>query len=580
MRKEHAQVKTALLCMLLLIAFLGGSWWYLKGPDVHAEIVKVPPTPQVRTASIAPLTIPTAEPVSCTPIRKVYTVDQGDTFYEILKENGVPGEEALSIIRAVKHVFNTARIHAGNTIVLVFSPDNQRLIELHYEISDLKELLVTVSDDKIRARRVAMDQEERVIPDTEIAPPAKPEQTAPAPGTLQPSTEKRPTAAPGLRQVEVTIKKGHNLFDILRERGISGSEIDAFAKSARKVYNLRDIKPGNTMTVWLTQNKPAHMKRLTYEIDDTNYLDVTSDKNTFNARIRTLQLEVRYERANGTISNSLYESARANGLNPEIVMELTDIYAWNINFFSDIQPGDTYSVLYEKYYVKDEFKGYGRVVAATFVNQDQRHVAIYYQNERKGIQGYFDEKGKPLKKMFLKAPLNFRRISSCFTQHRMHPIFNVYRPHLGVDYAAPAGTPVCSLGTGQIAFRGWSKGFGNTIRVKHPEGYISHYAHLSRFAKGLAVGKKVDQGDVIGFVGSTGYSTGPHLDFRMSHCGKFVNPLALKSVNGPALQGRALSDFKNLTAKRLAMLSEPGIKIAVKSQDKTKQPSIKIAAGG
>ena len=578
--KEHGQaLRTALLFILLYIIILGGSWWYLKSEDVYAEIVNPAPVQKTRTVALEEQAQKQpAEESAPKLIRKDYTVDKGDTFFEILKENGISGEEALDIIRAVKPVFNTAKIHPGNAIVLIFSPDNERLNELQYEISDLKKLVVTVNGDKINARRMDVDQEEQVIADDDAEPQAGPDRPAAVLAVPSAPVDEKP--ASGLRQVEVKIKKGHSLFDILRNRGVSAGEIDAFAKATRKVYNPRGIRPGKTITAWFTLDSPTHVRRLTYEIDDRTYLDVRAGGDSaFTARTRTLELDTVIERANGTITNSLYESGRANGLNPEVVMELVDIFAWNINFFTDIQTGDTYSVLYEKYYVKDQFKGYGRVVAANFVNQGQRHVAIYYQNEHRGIRGYYDENGKPLKKMFLKAPLNYRRISSRFTLHRMHPIFHVDRPHLGVDYAAPAGTPVCSLGGGRVMYRGWIKGYGNTIRVKHPEGYISHYAHLSRFAKGLAVGKKVDQGDVIGYVGSTGYSTGPHLDFRVSRYGKFVNPLALKSVNGPALHGKVLADFKRMSARRMAMLTEPNFRVASETIDKPKQAVLKLAAG-
>lgn len=578
---EHRQaLRAAVLFILLYIAILGGSWWYLKSDDLYAEIVKPVPVSKTRV-------IPPGEPVKRQApeesepklIRKDYTVDKGDTFYEILKENGVSGEEALDIIRAVKPVFNTAKIHPGNTIVLVFGPDNENLCELQYEISDLKRLVVTVKGDTIRARRVDVDQEEQVVAEEEAMPEAEADRPAEGPAVSRPAADGK--TAHGMRQIEVTIKKGQSLFDILRTRGVSAADIDAFSKSTKNTYNLRNIKPGNTITIWFSLDAPTRLKRLTYEIDDRTYLDVHAGGDSdFTARIRTLELDSVIERASGTIANSLYESARAEGVNHEVVMELVDIYAWNINFFSDVQPGDTYSVLYEKYYVKDQFKGYGRVLAANFVTQGERHVAIYYENERRGIRGYYNEKGEPLKKMFLKAPLNFRRISSGFTYHRRHPIFHVDRPHLGVDYAAPAGTPVCALGSGKVVFRGREKGFGNTIRVQHPDGYVSHYAHLSRFAKKLTVGKKVDQGDVIGYVGSTGYSTGPHLDFRVSRHGRFVNPLALKSVNGPALHGKALAEFKHISSQRMAMLSDPNIRVASPTMDRPKQVRPKFAAGG
>jgi murein DD-endopeptidase MepM/ murein hydrolase activator NlpD len=168
-----------------------------------------------------------------------------------------------------------------------------------------------------------------------------------------------------------------------------------------------------------------------------------------------------------------------------------------------------------------------------------------------------------MKKMFLRAPLNYRRISSFFSHNRMHPIFGVARPHLGVDYAAPTGTPICSIGQGRVVFSGWIRGYGKTIRIKHPEGYVSYYGHLSRFAKGMGKGKRVDQGDTIGYVGSTGYATGPHLDFRVSQHSKFINPLKMKNVNGPPLSGAALADFRRICSVRLAMLESRSRSIAM-----------------
>jgi len=244
-------------------------------------------------------------------------------------------------------------------------------------------------------------------------------------------------------------------------------------------------------------------------------------------------------------------------------MDLTDIFAWDINFFTDIRDGDTYTVLYEKYYVGDTFKGYGRVIAARFINQGQKHVAVYF-NDGNGTRGYYDEKGKPIQKLFLKAPLNYRRISSGFTYHRMHPVFHKVRPHLGVDYAAPTGTPVVALGDGKIIFKGWSNGFGESIRIKHRNGYISYYGHFSRYARGMKKEKKVDQGQVVGYVGMTGVATGPHLDFRIKYNGKFINPLKLKSVTGPPLKGANLASFKENSTKNLAMLDDPSLNIAPK----------------
>lgn len=554
------------MILLLLVPILGLSVW---APREGVAAAAVKPVPTIREGkAVAP---PLASTTQSEPDRKILTVRRGESFFEILTRNGVSGAEALAVTKSARRCFDTRRVQPGHTLALEFSPENQRLTALDYQIASRQKLVVRMHNGRFTARRArgtvrlaaAPNKTQlmtaSVIPLSDLPTPQvarKPHRAAST--ALGPSSK-----TPGLRQVDVTVRKGHSLSDILTEHGVRTSEIGAFTKSVRKVYNLGDIRPGKTMHVWLTPGKPTHIHYLAYEIDDTTYLEVRARKGTFHSQMRTLPVDVRYERAEGRIGSTLYTSARAGGIHPEIVMQLTDIFAWNINFFTDIQAGDTYSVLYEKRYVDEKFKGYGRVVAASFVNQGERHVAIYYANARRGIEGYYNEQGKPLKKMFLKAPLNYRRISSGFTHSRRHPIFHDLRPHLGVDYAAPTGTPVCALGPGRVELAGWQTGFGKTIRVRHPEGYKSYYGHLCRYAPGIRTGKKVDQGDVIGYVGSTGWATGPHLDFRVSQNGRFVNPLKLKSVNGPALSGRALANFKHVSGQRLAMLEDLNLDIAL-----------------
>jgi murein DD-endopeptidase MepM/ murein hydrolase activator NlpD len=557
---------------IFFVVILAGSVGYARGyiqnstagRNFKAQVLKpVPP------GKVALQETPAKQ---AEPFRKIYTVENGDSFFEILKANGVSGQEALSIVKKTKPVFNTSKIKPGNDIQFVYSADGLNLKEIDYDISDLKRLVIRISDDRVTAKRVDMDEADRATPSADTAPAPKDRSLAQrrqaglndrTQGSEQPLKEKQINLLPGTRQIDLKVKKGQSLFDILSQIGVSRQEIGILIKTVRGVYNLAALKPGKSLSVWLAQDKPARIRKLTYEINDTKYLDVSSIHDTFIARTRTLAREVRYETAQGKIGSSLYESAVSAGVNPEIVIELTDIFAHDINFFSGVQQGDSYAVLYEKYYVKDQFKGYGKVMAARFINQGNEHVAIYYDNERKGIHGYFDEKGRPMKKMFLKAPLNYRRISSFFSFHRLHPIFGIVRPHLGVDYAAPTGTPVCSLGQGKVIYKGWVNGFGQTIRVKHPGGYVTYYGHLSRFAKGLKVGEGVDQGDTIGYVGSTGYATGPHLDFRVSCNSKFINPLSMKNVTGPPLRGSLLANFKRVSSLRLAMLENKSRNIAL-----------------
>jgi murein DD-endopeptidase MepM/ murein hydrolase activator NlpD len=219
-----------------------------------------------------------------------------------------------------------------------------------------------------------------------------------------------------------------------------------------------------------------------------------------------------------------------NGLPTELALELSDIYAWTIDFFG-LQKGDSIRVYYDEQYVDSVRIGIGRIYAADFYHGKRWQEAIWFDNGE--IHNYFDAEGNSLRKAFLKAPLNYKRISSGFTYARKHPIYKVVRPHTGVDYAAPMGTPVVSIGDGVVTMKQYKGGGGHTVKIKHNSTYTTAYLHLSKYAKGLAVGKHVKQGEVIGYVGSSGSSTGPHLDFRVWKNGSPIDPLKMQSP--PAL---------------------------------------------
>lgn len=459
------------------------------------------------------------------PIKRTFTIDKGDSIYGILAENGMSEEGIYEIIKATKGVFDISKILPGHEIDLIFAPESGQLTSLEYEISDVSRLIVAITEDGIDVKE---KQSDLILP---------------------------PSYSGGLKKVDVIVKKGDSIYDILHNLDISPHQIDIISKCAKKIFNLSGIRPDHALSVWITDTPPKRVGRLTYQIDDLTTLIIVPEDGTFKVEKHTIDMDVKYERAQGRIESSLYESGIQAGLAPEVVMELTDIFAWDINFFTDIRVGDAYTVLYEKYYIEDKFKGYGRVIAARFINQGRQHTAIYYNNG-KGTKGYYNEDGKPIRKLFLKAPLNYRRISSGFSYHRMHPVYHVVRPHLGVDYAAPTGTPVVALGDGKVIYKGWCNGFGNQIRIKHRGGYYTYYGHFSRFARGMHVGKHVSQGQVIGYVGATGVATGSHLDFRVRYKNKFINPLRLKPVTGPPLKGEALAEFKNISKQRLAMLDD------------------------
>lgn len=257
----------------------------------------------------------------------------------------------------------------------------------------------------------------------------------------------------------------------------------------------------------------------------------------------TLPLIVERRKAEFTITSSLWQAITDKNLPVELALELSEIYAWTINFFA-LQPGDSVRVLYDEQFVEGSRIGIGRIYAAHFYH-GKKWLPAYYLDDKKA-SGYFDDEGKSLRKTFLKAPLNYKRISSHFSYARKHPVFHVVRPHTGVDYAAPAGTPVVALGDGVVTFRAYKGGGGNTIRIRHNSTYETGYLHLSKYAKGLKVGQYVKQGEVIGYVGSTGASTGPHLDFRVWKNGTPVNPLTLDSPSAEPVPNELRQAYDSL----------------------------------
>jgi murein DD-endopeptidase MepM/ murein hydrolase activator NlpD len=518
---------------LSIVLITGGFWVFLGGSLDKAD---APPIHDAEKAKEYAGFIERREPAKDADNRVSLTVAQGDTFSGILKKYGITERQALDIRKAVKGIFNLSKVSAGHELTLVFSQNNQTLRGIEYEIGDYSRLQVNISGDKIEAQKQQIDSIPEPRADESLADEGQEE----------------------TRQVDLKVKKGDNIFGLLKACGINGTQIHSLFHSIKKVYNLEDITPGHPLKVWLTSESPAKLTKLTYDITPVTYIEVTPKGGLFEAQTLKRDIEVVYERSEGTVTDSFYESAVRAGISPEIVMDLTDIFGWDINFFTEIHQGDTFTVLYEKYYVENKFKGYGRLVAARFVNQGEEHMAIYFDNGG-NVHGYYDEHGKPIRKLFLKAPLNYRRISSVFSRCRMHPIFHVQRPHLGVDYAAPTGTPVVALGEGRIISLGWTRGFGQSIQVKHPGGYVTYYGHLSRFAKGMKKGKSVSQGDIIGYVGMTGYATGPHLDFRVRRNGIFTNPLRLEPVNGPQLNGSLLAKFRESSLKRLTMLDDTNL---------------------
>ncbi len=325
---------------------------------------------------------------------------------------------------------------------------------------------------------------------------------------------------------EGIVKRNQHLSSILSEFGVDMGTIDRIARGSKPVFDVRKIRYGRPYYVFRTPDSLAEARYFVYENSDTVYY-LFELFDSLRVTKREKPIEYRLQQARGVIESSLWNAMKDNGLDPMLAIRLSRIFAWTIDFFG-IQEGDRFRVIYDQQFVDGKPVGIGEIYAVQFDHYGEANYAFrFFQDNR---FDYFDETGVSLRKAFLKAPLDFYRISSRFSHSRMHPVLRIRRPHHGVDYAAPRGTPVMSIGDGTVIALAYQRGGGgNYVKIKHNSVYRTTYMHLSGFAKGIATGNRVKQEEVIGYVGSTGLSTGPHLDFRVYENGHPVDPLKVES---------------------------------------------------
>jgi murein DD-endopeptidase MepM/ murein hydrolase activator NlpD len=352
------------------------------------------------------------------------------------------------------------------------------------------------------------------------------------------------------KNMEAKLKKGDSLFEILKRKGVDPSQIHELVTAARRVHNLGRMQQNQEFSLDFDKRN-GQILRFETDIDDSHRIVVERSDKKLQARKEAYEFEIENEFMSGTINESLFLAADEAGLSPILIIQMAEIFAWDIDFQVDMRRGDSFQVLYEKKCLDGQFNQLGRILASQIVNQGKPFWAFYFVGKN-GKSDYYDMDGNSLRKAFLKSPLTYRRISSGFSFRRFHPILKTYRPHLGVDYAAPAGTSVRTIGDGRIIYAGWKKGFGRYIEVRHNETYTSTYGHLHRFAKGIAKGKYVEQGQTIGYVGSTGLATGPHLDFRLLKNGRFTNPLTVNLPDADPVNKKDMPAFKKQVEELVA----------------------------
>lgn len=351
---------------------------------------------------------------------------------------------------------------------------------------------------------------------------------------------------------EGTIKKNQSLSEILLKFDVSYGQIDQLAKKSRDVFDVRKLMVGKNYKIFYREDSAQHVEAFIYEIDAANYVvyHITDSIHIYRER---KEVEIRIRTASGVITSSLWNTMVDNKIDQKITMELSEIYAWAIDFYR-IQKGDWFKVIYEEKYVDDEKIGIGRVLGAKFNHFNEDYYAIFF--EQGEASDYFDENTKSLRKAFLKAPLKYSRISSRFSRRRFHPVQKRYKAHLGTDYAAPKGTPIMSTGNGTIEKAGYSRGNGNFVKVKHNSVYATQYLHMTKIKSGIRKGVRVKQGDIIGYVGSTGLATGPHVCYRFWKNGQQVDALKLKLPASLPIDKKYLEEYKRLRNKIKRQLEE------------------------
>jgi murein DD-endopeptidase MepM/ murein hydrolase activator NlpD len=339
--------------------------------------------------------------------------------------------------------------------------------------------------------------------------------------------------------VDGIVESGQHLSSVLSNFGVNLGTIDTIARKAKPVFDVRKIRQGNKFAIFQTTDTTAKSRYFVYENSPILY---TVFELFDSLRVYQGEKEVSYKlkSAHGIIESSLWNAMKSSNLDPILALKMEEVYAWTVDFFG-LQKGDRFKLIYDEIYVDSTSIGINIIHAAQFDFYGKELFAFRF--EKNDSTGYYNEKGENLQKQFLKAPLKFSRISSGFSGGRMHPILRIVRPHHGVDYAAPKGTPVMSIGEGIVVSRGWAGGGGNTVKIKHNSVYSTVYMHLSGYADGIHQGARVRQGQVIGFVGSTGLSTGPHLDFRVYKGGSAVNPLTIESPPAKPVDEKYMPEY-------------------------------------
>lgn len=351
--------------------------------------------------------------------------------------------------------------------------------------------------------------------------------------------------------VTITVNPGQTISTIIESQGMRKYDWMELMALGEPVERLRNLRAGDK--VLLRKNAEEKLEELEYELDETHTLHVQRAEDKLEAYTLAAEIERRTAQTAGVIESSLFADGLKAGLSNQLIMDMADIFGYDIDFALDLREGDRFSVVYEELYKNGEKLRDGKILAAEFVNQGRSYRAMRYVDSN-GQVAYYTPDGQALRKAFLRTPLDFARVSSGFNLHRRHPILNIIRAHKGVDYAAGTGTPVKATGDARVAFAGVKGGYGNVIILQHGPKYTTLYGHLSRFRPGLRVGTRVNRGQIIGYVGHSGLATAPHLHYEFRINGVHVNPVTVTMPRANGLSKVAAEKWRQQNAKTIAQL--------------------------
>jgi len=355
---------------------------------------------------------------------------------------------------------------------------------------------------------------------------------------------------------EKKVPTGQNFVAALQKFGLSAEDAASASAAAQHAFNLRQVRAGNTITV--NRSVDGDLREIDYKIDADRMLKITPAQSGFAAEVQEIPSKIEVAAVSGQIDDSLFNAVEQAGESAELAMHLAQIFGYDLDFYTDPRKGDTFRVVLEKRkYSKGQFAGYGKIFAAEYNNGGKKYQALLFHDER-GRLAYYNADGKSLQKVFLRSPLKFSApVTSHFSRARFHPILKTVRAHMGTDYGAPVGTPVQAIGSGRVVFAGAKSGEGNMVQIAHPNGYETMYLHLSRMF--VRIGEHIEIGKTIGLVGSTGLSTGPHLDFRILQRGHYKNFEKLGLPPSDPVTKKNLPEFAAIRERWLPLLKNPSL---------------------